>query len=61
MFLVIASILEKVGPVFPRFNPCPSLPSVTTDDRKLFQCLIMVLNNKTEPLFLEFNGWEDVF
>ena len=37
------------------FNPCPSLPSVATDDRKQFRCL----NNKTKPLFLEFNLCED--
>ena len=55
MFLVIALIIEKVGPVFPRFNPCPSLTSVATNDWKQFQCLIVVLNNKTGPLFLEFD------
>ena len=32
----IASKLQKiVGPIFSSFNPFPSLPSVTTDDRKL--------------------------
>ena len=46
---------EKVGPTFSNFNPCPSLPFVTTDDRKQFQCLNIVLNNKTRPLFLKFN------
>ena len=29
--------LEKVDPTFSSFNPCPSVPSVTTDDREQFQ------------------------
>ena len=29
--------LDKVGPVFSSFNPCPSLLSFATDDRKQFQ------------------------
>ena len=33
------------------FNPCPSLPSVSTNGNKHFQCLNMVLNNKTGSLF----------
>ena len=33
------------------FNPCPSLPSVSTNGKKHFQCLNMVLNNKTGSLF----------
>ena len=28
--------LEKVFPTFTAFSPCPSLPSVATDDRKRF-------------------------
>ena len=28
--------LEKVFPTFTTFSPCPSLPSVATDDRKRF-------------------------
>ena len=43
------------------FNPCPSLPPVATDNRKQFQCLIIVLNNKTGPFFLEFNWCEDKY
>ena len=31
---------------FSSFIPCPSLPSVATDDRKQFQCLDTVLNKK---------------
>jgi len=50
----IAFKLENFGPIFSSFNPSPSLPSVAIDDRKQFQCLIIVLNNKTGPLFLEF-------
>ena len=36
------------------FNPCSFLLSIATDDRKQFQCLNIVLNNKTGPSFLEF-------
>ena len=53
--------LEKVGSAFSIFNPCPSLPPVATDDREQFQCLNIVLNDKTKPLFLEFNWCEDKF
>ena len=53
--------LEKVGLAFSIFNPCPSLPPVATDDREQFQSLNVVLNDKTEPLFLEFNWGEDKF
>ena len=54
-FASIALKLEKVGPTFSRFNQFPSLPCVTKDNRKQFQCLNIVLNNKIEPLFLKFN------
>ena len=47
--------LEKLGINFSSFNPCPSLPSIATDDRKQFQCLTIVLNNKTGPLFMKCN------
>ena len=50
-----ASKLEQIGPIFSSFNPFPSLPSVATDDRKQFQFRKVVFNNKTRPLFLEFN------
>ena len=46
---------------FSNLNPCPSLPSVATDNRKQFQCINIVLNNKTVSLFLEFNWLEDTF
>ena len=46
---------------FSSFNLCPFLPSVATDDIKQFQCLIIVFNNKTGPLFFEFNWFEDTF
>ena len=29
--------LQKVDPTFSSFNPCPSVPSVTTDDKEQFQ------------------------
>ena len=55
-FACVALKLEKVGPFFSRFNPYSSLPSVATDDRKQFQGPNIVSENKTGPLFLEFNG-----
>ena len=40
-FLVIfagtSSKLEKLGPTFSSFNPCPSMSSAAIDDRKQFQ------------------------
>ena len=33
------------------------LQSIATDDEKHCQCQNIVLNNKTGPLFLEFNWW----
>ena len=33
--------LEKVGPTFSSFNPCPFLPSFETDDKEQFQYLNM--------------------
>ena len=44
-FQDMASKREKIGS---SFNPFPSLPSVTTDDRRQFQCVKIVLNNKTQ-------------
>ena len=42
--------LEKDGPIFQVFSPCPSWPLVATErDRKKFQCLNIALHNKTEP------------
>jgi len=55
IFENVASKLEKIRPIFSSFNPLPSLPSVATDDRKQFQCRKIVFNNKSRPLFLEFN------
>ena len=55
MFEDMASKLEKIGPIFSSFNPFPSLASVATDSRKQCQCRKIVFNNKTTPLFLEFN------
>ena len=49
----VALKLEKVGPIFFKFHPCPSLPSVAVDDRKQFPCLSIFLNNETGPLFPE--------
>ena len=56
IFEGIALKLEKVGPTLSSLNPCPSiLPFAATDDKKRFQCVNIVLNNKTAPLILESN------
>ena len=47
--------LAKLGPTFSSLSPCPSLPSVETGERRQFQCLNIVLNNKTGPFFLKCN------
>ena len=44
-FVGIAYKLENIYITFSGFNPCPSLPSVETDDRKQFQYLNIFLNN----------------
>ena len=31
------------------------MPSIATDDSKQFQCLDIILNNKTGPIFFEIN------
>ena len=54
IFEHVASKLEKNWPIS-KFNPFPSLPSVATGDRKQFQYLQIVFNNKTRSLVLEFN------
>ena len=54
-FAGIAQRVQNVGPTVSSLNPCPSLPSVATDDRQQFQCLNIVLLNKTGSLFAEFN------
>ena len=58
-FACVALKLEKVGPIFSRFNPYSLLPSVATDDRKQVQCSNVVSENEPGPLFLEFNPWEN--
>ena len=60
-FSGIAIQLEKVGPTFSSLSPCPSLPSVKTGERRRFQCLNIVLNSKTGPLFLKCNYCEKNF
>ena len=61
-FLVISAVMTlKLDPTWSSFNPFPSLPSLATDERKQFQCLNIVLNNKTEQLFLEFSRSEGTF
>ena len=46
--------LKKLA-IFSSFNPFPSMPPVATDDRKQFQYIQIVLNNKTRSLVLKFN------
>ena len=60
-FVEIATKLEKLGPTLLSFNPFPSLPSVATNDRKQNKRHNTVLNNKSEPLFLEFSRSQDIF
>ena len=48
---VMALNLKKLARLFQVSNPCLSLPSVATEDRKQFQCLLL----------LEFNWYEDTF
>ena len=48
--IILAGIKsEKVGPTFSSFNPCASLSSIATDNRKQFQCPNnnIFLNNKS--------------
>ena len=48
-------LIQKFHVVVASFNSCLSLPSVSTNGKKQFQCLNIVINNKTGPLFLEYN------
>ena len=57
----IAIKFENVGRTFSSFNPCQSLPSVETDDRKQFQYPNVVLQNKPGPFSGELNRCEDMF
>ena len=54
VFAGIAFKLEKMDATFSIFYPCLS-GSVATEDRKQFQRQNIVVNNKTGPLFWEFN------
>ena len=51
----------KNWPIFSSFNSFPSMPSVATGDKKQFQCLQIVFNNKTRSLVLEFSWCNDTF
>ena len=42
-------------PIFSNFDPFPSMSSVATGDRKQFQYLQIVFNNKTRSIVLEFD------
>ena len=55
IFAGMAWKLKNVGSTYLSFNPCQSLPSVATEDRKQFQCLDTALKNIPGPLFLESN------
>ena len=61
IFAGITLKLEKVGTTFWSFNPCPSLLSLVTDNRKQFQRLNKIWLNKTGPTFWKFNWCEDKF
>ena len=61
IFEDIASKIEKLGPIVSSSNQFPSLLSVVTEDRKQFQRRHIVFNNKTRPLFLEFNWHQDTY
>ena len=52
---------RPLKPLKPHNSTGPSLPSVVTDDRKQFQCLNIVLNDKVGAFLLEFNLHEDTF
>ena len=54
-FAGMALKLEKIAPTFSSSNPYPSVSFFASDNRKDFLCLNIILNNKTGPLFLEFN------
>ena len=51
-FAVLGQFCAKI---FSSLNPFPSMPSVVTGDRKQFQYLQIVFNNKTRSLVLGFN------
>ena len=59
--LTIINGLVIFRSIFASFNLCPSFSPFATEDRKQFQCLNIVLTNKTRPLhvFLELNSCED--
>ena len=46
MFLWVLQAHQSQNLTFSSFNPCPSLSSIATDDRKQFQWLDTVLNKK---------------
>ena len=56
----MASKLEKIGPIFFKFQSISILAILATDGRKQFQCRKIVFNNKTRALFLEFSWCEDM-
>ena len=45
--------LENAGSTFSTFNPSPSLPSAAKDDRRHFQLVNIVLNNKNWTIIFE--------
>ena len=51
----IITLFDFAGTAFSNFNLCPSLPFFVTADEKQFECLNIVLDNKAESLFFEFN------
>ena len=55
IFAGVAALKLKIGPICSIFNSCPSLPTPAKDDRKKFQCVNIVLSNKSGPLLVEFH------
>ena len=51
-FTNIALKLDNIGPIFSSFNRCPPLQSIATGDKRQYQGLNIVLNNKAGPLVL---------
>ena len=51
-FAGISLKLEKFSPKISTFNLFPSLPSVTRDERKQFQCLIIVSITKLNHYYI---------
>ena len=64
LVVVCPSILLAICPLscWPKFHSIfNGLQCIATGDEKHYQCQNIVLNNKTGPLFFQFNWWIIVF